>query len=45
MGLTETAVKESRERVRSALINVGFDFPNTKRITLNLAPTDLPKEI
>ncbi len=37
VGLPETAVKESRERVRSALINAGFDFPNTKRITLNLA--------
>ncbi len=45
VGLPETAVKESRERVRSALINAGFDFPNTKRITLNLAPADLPKEI
>ena len=44
VGLPETAVKESRERVRSALINAGFDFPNTKRITLNLAPADLPKE-
>ncbi|OHV08478.1 YifB family Mg chelatase-like AAA ATPase [Kushneria phosphatilytica] len=43
VGLPETAVKESRERVRSALINANFEFP-TKRITLNLAPADLPKE-
>ncbi|NWO10521.1 YifB family Mg chelatase-like AAA ATPase [Chromohalobacter salexigens] len=43
VGLPEAAVKESRERVRSALINAGFDFP-TRRITLNLAPADLPKE-
>lgn len=44
VGLPEAAVKESRERVRSALVNSGFDFPNTRRITLNLAPADLPKE-
>jgi len=44
VGLPEAAVKESRERVRSALVNAGFDFPNTRRITLNLAPADLPKE-
>ncbi|QJQ95484.1 MULTISPECIES: YifB family Mg chelatase-like AAA ATPase [Halomonadaceae] len=44
VGLPETAVKESRERVRSALVNAGFEFPNTRRITLNLAPADLPKE-
>src|SRR6056297_3434063 len=43
VGLPEAAVKESRERVRSALVNAGFDFP-LKRITLNLAPADLPKE-
>ncbi|MFC0267720.1 YifB family Mg chelatase-like AAA ATPase [Kushneria aurantia] len=43
VGLPEAAVKESRERVRSALINSGFEFP-AKRITLNLAPADLPKE-
>ena len=39
----KTAVKESKDRVRSALINSLFDFP-TKRITINLAPADLPKE-
>ncbi|MCM2678203.1 YifB family Mg chelatase-like AAA ATPase [Echinimonas agarilytica] len=43
VGLPETSVKESKERVRSALINAGFDFP-AKRITVNLAPADLPKE-
>lgn len=43
VGLPETAVKESRDRVRSALINSHFDFPQRK-ITVNLAPADLPKE-
>ncbi len=43
VGLPETAVKESKERVRAALINAGFDFP-ARRITVNLAPADLPKE-
>lgn len=43
VGLPETVVKESRDRVRSALINSGFDFPQ-QRITVNLAPADLPKE-
>lgn len=43
VGLPETAVKESRDRVRAALINSGFDFP-MQRITVNLAPADLPKE-
>jgi len=43
VGLPETAVKEARERVRSAIINSGFSFP-AKRITINLAPADLPKE-
>ncbi len=43
VGLAETTVKEARDRVRSALINSGFSFP-TKRITVNLAPADLPKE-
>ena len=44
VGLPETAVRESRERVRSALLNAGFEFPTTRRITINLAPADLPKE-
>lgn len=43
VGLPETEVKESRDRVRSALLNSHFDFP-TRRITVNLAPADLPKE-
>jgi len=43
VGLPETAVKESKDRVRAALVNCGFDFP-TRRITVNLAPADLPKE-
>jgi magnesium chelatase family protein len=44
VGLADTEVKESRERVRAALINGGFAFPHNKRITVNLAPADLPKE-
>lgn len=43
VGLPETTVKESRDRVRSAIINSHFEFP-AKRITVNLAPADLPKE-
>ena len=43
VGLPETAVKESRERVRSAILTNFFEFP-MKRITVNLAPADLPKE-
>lgn len=43
VGLAETTVKEARDRVRSAIINSGFEFPS-QRITVNLAPADLPKE-
>lgn len=43
VGLPETAVKESKHRVQSAIINSQFQFP-VKRITVNLAPADLPKE-
>lgn len=43
VGLPEAAVKESKDRVRSAILNAGFDFP-ARRITLNLAPADLPKD-
>lgn len=43
VGLPEATVKEARERVRSAMINCGFTFP-ARRITVNLAPADLPKE-
>ena len=43
VGLAATAVKESKERVRSALANSKFNFP-AGRITVNLAPADVPKE-
>tara|TARA_B110000967_G_scaffold116359_1_gene119120 strand:+ start:675 stop:2231 length:1557 start_codon:yes stop_codon:yes gene_type:complete len=43
VGLPETAVKESKDRVRSAILNSHFDFP-ARRITVNLAPAELPKE-
>lgn len=43
VGLPETTVREARERVRSAIVNSGFNFP-ARRITINLAPADLPKE-
>jgi magnesium chelatase family protein len=43
VGLPDAAVRESRERVRSALINSGYDFP-LRRITVNLAPADVKKE-
>jgi len=43
VGLPEAAVRESRDRVRSAIINSGFEFP-ARKITVNLAPADLPKE-
>lgn len=42
VGMPELAVRESRDRVRSAIINSQFDFP-ARRITINLAPADLPK--
>ncbi|MDY6487320.1 YifB family Mg chelatase-like AAA ATPase [Acinetobacter faecalis] len=43
VGLPEAAVRESKDRVRSAIINSEFQFP-TKRLTINLAPADLPKD-
>lgn len=43
VGMPETAVKESKDRVIAAIINSGFEFPNRK-ITINLSPADLPKE-
>ena len=43
VGLPEKAVQESRERVRAAIVNANFEFP-ARRITVNLAPADLPKE-
>ncbi len=44
VGLAEVEVKEARERVRCAIANSGLEFPNNKRITVNLAPADLPKD-
>lgn len=43
VGLPEASVRESKDRVRSAIINSGFQFPN-RRLTINLAPADLPKD-
>lgn len=43
VGLPEAAVRESKDRVRSAILNSGYQFPN-RRLTINLAPADLPKE-
>lgn len=44
VGLADTEVKEARERVRAALHESGLAFPHNKRVTVNLAPADLPKE-
>lgn len=43
VGLPEAAVRESKDRVRSAILNAGYEFP-ARRITINLAPADLPKD-
>lgn len=43
VGLPEAAVRESKDRVRSAILNSGHQFPN-RRLTINLAPADLPKD-
>ena len=43
VGLPETAVREAKDRVKAALLNAGFDFPQ-RNITISLAPADLPKE-
>ena len=43
VGLPEMAVKESKDRVRSAILNSAFEFPKA-RVTVNLAPADMPKE-
>ncbi|MBC6429201.1 MAG: YifB family Mg chelatase-like AAA ATPase [Cellvibrionales bacterium] len=43
VGLPEASVKESKDRVRSAILNSGFEYP-ARRITVNLAPADLPKQ-
>ncbi|MEN9889246.1 MAG: Competence protein ComM [Pseudomonadota bacterium] len=44
VGLADVEVKEARERVRSAILNSGLSFPHNQRITVNLAPADLPKD-
>ena len=44
VGLADTEVKEARERVRCAITHAGLPFPNNRRITVNLAPADLPKD-
>lgn len=44
VGLADVEVKEARERVRCAIVNSGLEFPANKRITVNLAPADLPKD-
>src|ERR1700741_5243859 len=43
VGLPDSAVRESRDRIRAAIRNAGFEFP-VERITVNLAPADVPKE-
>jgi magnesium chelatase family protein len=43
VGLPEAAVREARDRVKAAIVNCGYKFPN-RRVTVNLAPADLPKE-
>jgi magnesium chelatase family protein len=44
VGLPEGAVRESKDRVRSAIKNSGYEFPSARKITVNLAPADLKKE-
>lgn len=44
VGLADTEVKEAKERVRAAITNSGLEFPYNRRITVNMAPADLPKE-
>jgi magnesium chelatase family protein len=44
VGLPDIAVKESRERIRAALRNCGFDFPSSHDVTINLAPADIRSE-
>ena len=43
VGLPDAAIRESKERVRSAILNSDYEFPQ-RRITINLAPADLPKD-
>ena len=44
VGLPDAAVRESRDRVKAAIVNCGFKFPGTRRLVINLAPADLPKD-
>lgn len=44
VGMPETSVREARDRVKTALINAGFTFPAATKITVNMAPADLPKQ-
>jgi magnesium chelatase family protein len=44
VGLPDNAVKESRERIKSALRNCSFEFPHGQGVTINLAPADVRKE-
>jgi len=44
VGLPDAAVKESRDRVKTAVLNSGLDFPSNRRLTANLAPADVRKE-
>ena len=44
VGLADTEVREARERVRCALLSCGLTFPHDRRVTINLAPADLPKD-
>lgn len=44
VGLPEAAVREAKDRVKAAISTCGYEFPNTRRITCNLGPADLPKE-
>ncbi len=44
VGLPEAAVRESRDRVKAAITNCGYKFPTNMRVTINLAPADLPKD-
>src|SRR5690606_31552664 len=44
VGLADTEVKEARERVRAAIAHSGLEFPGSQRITVSLAPADLPKD-
>jgi len=43
VGMPATTVKEARDRVKTALMNAGFEYPPATRITVNLAPADIPK--